>query len=52
MIRLGVDTFVEIGPGKVLSGISKYCAQDKRFISVQTAEDISLYTNAVANAFG
>ncbi|MDR2464310.1 MAG: ACP S-malonyltransferase [Holosporales bacterium] len=43
MVKMGVDTFVEIGSGKVLSGISKHCATDKRFISIQTAEDIFLY---------
>jgi [acyl-carrier-protein] S-malonyltransferase len=45
MVRMGVDTFVEIGAGKVLSGISRYCAPDKCFISIQTIEDVNLYAN-------
>lgn len=35
MLELGVDTFVEIGPGKVLSGFVKKVASDARVVNVE-----------------
>lgn len=35
MVELGVDTFVEIGPGKVLSGFVKKVAAEARIINVE-----------------
>lgn len=40
MIKLGADTFVEIGPGKSLSGFIKKIAPAAKMINVETPEDI------------
>lgn len=37
MINLGVDTFVELGPGKVLQGLIQRISPDVRIISVEEA---------------
>jgi [acyl-carrier-protein] S-malonyltransferase len=35
MIRLGVGTFIEIGPGKVLSGLVKRISKDSETFNVE-----------------
>lgn len=41
MAQQGVDTFVEIGPGKVLSGfVKKTLGADVRIFNIDTAEDL------------
>ncbi len=40
MIASGVGQFIEIGPGKVLSGLIKRIKKDVKFISINTEEDI------------
>jgi len=40
MLENGVDTFVEIGPGKTLSGFMKRIKKDARMIHVSTVDDI------------
>lgn len=40
MIDQGVDTFVEIGPGKTLAGFIKKISRDVRIFNVQTVEDV------------
>ncbi len=40
MMVQGVDTFVEIGPGAVLSGLIKRIAPDSRLINLRGADDV------------
>jgi [acyl-carrier-protein] S-malonyltransferase len=40
MMAQGVDTFVEIGPGSVLSGLIKRIAPDSRLINLRGADDV------------
>ena len=41
MVELGVDRYVEIGPGKVLSGLAKRMAKGSTIQNVQNVADIS-----------
>lgn len=41
MVALGVDRYIEIGPGKVLSGLVKRIAKDNTIENVQNVADIS-----------
>lgn len=40
MIDLGVDTFIEIGPGKTLSGFIKKIDRTKQVINIEKIEDL------------
>ncbi|ATH60343.1 MULTISPECIES: ACP S-malonyltransferase [Staphylococcus] len=40
LIDQGVDHFIEIGPGKVLSGLIKKLSKDVKLTSIQTLEDV------------
>jgi [acyl-carrier-protein] S-malonyltransferase len=40
MVAHGVDTFVEIGPGAVLSGLIKRSAPSMRLINLRDADDV------------
>jgi len=42
MHKKGVNTFIEIGPGKVLSGLTKRIARDVKIININNIEDIEL----------
>lgn len=41
MVNLGVERYIEIGPGKVLSGLVKRMAKDSTIQNVQNVADIS-----------
>ena len=42
MINKGVSQFIEIGPGKVLSGLIKRIDRDVKVSAINTEEDIKL----------
>jgi [acyl-carrier-protein] S-malonyltransferase len=47
MHQLGVDTFIEIGPGKVLSTIAKRMFGNCSGYSIHDAKDIDLYLKSI-----
>ncbi len=44
MIKLGVERYIEIGPGKVLAGLVKRMAKDSTIQNVQNVPDIRVLT--------
>ena len=46
MIKLGVDTFIEIGPGKTLSGFAKKIKTDKE-IRIFNVTDVETLKNVL-----
>ena len=45
MIKNGVNEFVEIGPGKVLSGLVKRINKDVKVFNINSIDDITNYIN-------
>ena len=43
MVADGVDTFVEIGPGKTLAGFIKKITKDARVFNIEKLEDMEAY---------
>ena len=48
LLAAGVDTFVEVGPGKVLSGLLRRIAPDARSFGVSTPAEVDQVTAALA----
>ena len=46
MLKDGVDTFVEIGPGKTLSGFMRKIDRNAKVINIQTVEDFQKAVSA------
>ena len=44
---LGVDTFVEVGPGKVLAGLLRRIDRDARVLNVSTPEEVDQAVSAL-----
>ncbi|MGB9738388.1 MAG: [acyl-carrier-protein] S-malonyltransferase [Chloroflexus aggregans] len=44
MVAMGVETFIEIGPGRVLTGLIRRIAPEARLINIATFEDIRALT--------
>ena len=40
MLDNGVDTFIEIGPGKVLSGFVRKCSKEARSFNIEDMESL------------
>jgi [acyl-carrier-protein] S-malonyltransferase len=50
LVREGVHTFVEVGPGNVLSGLIKRIDRDARTISVSTPESLAKLEETLSSA--
>ena len=48
MIADGADTFIEIGPGKTLSGFMRKIDRNVRMMNVETVEDLQKVTEALS----
>ena len=40
MLKDGVDTFVEIGPGKTLSGFMRKISRDVKVLNIEKMDDL------------
>lgn len=47
LVKLGVETFVEVGTGKVLSGLVKQINRDVRLLNVENTESLNLTKEAI-----
>ena len=49
MLQDGFDTFVEIGPGRVLSGLMRRIRRDARVLAVSDAEGVEQVAGEVGS---
>jgi [acyl-carrier-protein] S-malonyltransferase len=49
MARLGVDEVVELGAGKVLTGLAKRGVPGARLVNVQEPDDVEAFAGRLAN---
>lgn len=47
LVKLGVETFVEVGAGKVLSGLVKQINREARLLNVENTESLNLTKEAI-----
>lgn len=47
MIKSGIDTFIEVGPGKVLSGLNRKISKEIKIYNVSDVESIKSVTNEI-----
>ena len=52
LIALGVENFVEVGPGKVLCGLMKQIDRSRSFVNVQDEESLQKTLNLFSSASG
>jgi len=50
LVAAGVDTFVEVGPGKVLAGLLRRCDRSLTTVSVGDPDGVSALEEALAAA--
>ncbi len=51
LMQQGVDTFVEAGPGKVLSGLMRQISRDAKMLNAEDAESLAATRSALAGQF-
>ena len=51
LMQQGVDTFVEAGPGKVLSGLMRQISRDAKMLNVEDEESLAATRSALAGQF-
>lgn len=47
LVKLGVDTFIEVGAGKVLSGLVKQINRDVRLLNVENSESLKMSLESI-----
>lgn len=49
MMAMGVQTFVEVGPGSVLTGLIRRIAPDAKLVNVNSADSLEAYAHGAAS---